>query len=104
MNDRLRLRLGAVTLALLTLAAVVFAFLNFQQRSRYVVPDDGVTWVDTASGVMAWHVAPGTPGDRAGIKQGDYAETVHATPIHRAVDVTKLLFRAGPWTEVKYRI
>jgi two-component system, NtrC family, sensor kinase len=104
MNDRLRLRLGAVTLALFTIAAVIFAVLNFQQRSRYVVPDDGITWVDTSSGVMAWHVAPGTPGDRAGIKQGDYVETVRATPIHRAVDVTKLIFRAGPWTEVKYQI
>ena len=104
MNDRLRLRLGAVTLGLFTLAAVIFAVLNFQQRSRYVVPDDGITWVDTTSGVMAWHVAPGSPGDRAGIKQGDYVETVHATPIQRAVDVTKLIFRAGPWTEVKYKI
>ncbi len=104
MNDGLRFRLGAVSLALLTLAAVVFAVLNFQQRSRFVVPDDGITWTDTASGVMAWHVAPGMPGDRAGIRQGDYVETVHATPIHRAVDVTKLIFRAGPWTEVKYKI
>ncbi len=104
MNDGLRIRLGAVILAFLTLAAVIFAVLNFQQRSRFVVPDDGITWMDTASGVMAWHVAPGTPADRAGLKQGDYVETLHATPIHRAVDVTKLLFRAGPWTEVKYRI
>jgi two-component system, NtrC family, sensor kinase len=104
MKDGLRFRLGAVTLALLTLAAMIFAVLNFQQRSRYIVPDDGITWIDSASGVMAWHVAPGTPGDRAGIRQGDYIEALHATPIHRAVDVTKLLFRAGPWTEVKYRI
>jgi two-component system NtrC family sensor kinase len=104
MKDGLRLRLGAVTLALLTLAAVIFAVLNFQQRSRFVVPDDGVTWMDTASGVMAWHVAPGTPGDRAGLKQGDYVESLHGTSIHRATDVTKLLWRAGPWTEVRYGI
>src|ERR1700689_3671736 len=104
MNEGLRLRLGAITLALLTLAAVIFAVLNFQQRSRFVIPDDGVTWLDSASGVAAWHVAPGSPADRAGIKQGDYIEKIRATPIHRAVDVTKLLFRAGPWTEVKYQI
>ena len=104
MNDGLRFRLGAVSLALLTLAAMVFAVLNFQQRSRFIVPDDGVTWMDSASGVMAWHVAPGTPGDRAGIKQGDYVESVHGTKIHRATDVTKLLWRAGPWTEVRYGI
>ena len=48
MNDTLRIRLGAVTLALLTLAAVVFAALNFQQRVRFVPPDDGVAWTDTA--------------------------------------------------------
>ena len=53
---------------------------------------------------MAWHVAPGTPGDRAGIKQGDYVESVHGAKIHRATDVTKLLWRAGPWTEVRYGI
>src|SRR5580658_3088575 len=104
MNDGLRLRLGAVTLALLTLAAVIFAVLNFQQRSRFIVPDDGVTWMDTPSGVMAWHVVSGMPGDRAGIKQGDYIESVHGTKIHRATDVTKLLWRAGPWTEVHYGI
>ena len=104
MNDSLRLRLGAVTLALLTLTAVIFAVLNFQQRSRFIVPDDGVTWMDTANGVMAWHVVSGMPGDRAGIKQGDYIESLHGTPIHRATDVTKLLWRAGPWTEVHYGI
>jgi len=104
MNDGLRFRLGAVSLALLTLTAMVFAVLNFQQRSRFVVPDDGITWMDSASGVMAWHVAPGTPGDRAGIKQGDYVESLHGTKIYRATDVTKLLWRAGPWTEVRYGI
>ena len=104
MNEGLRFRLGAVILALLTLAAVIFAVLNFQQRSRFVVPDDGVTWLDSPSGVIAWHVAPGTPADRAGIKQGDYVESLHGTKIHRATDVTKLLWRAGPWTEVRYGI
>ena len=84
MNDSLRIRLGAVTLALLTLAAVVFAVLNFQQRSRFVVPDDGVTWMDTAQGVMAWHVVPGSPAETAGIRQGDYVESVHGAKIQRA--------------------
>ena len=63
MNEQLRMRLGAVTLALLTLAAVIFAALNFQQRSRFVVPDDGVTWMDSAQGVIAWHVVTGGPAD-----------------------------------------
>ena len=104
MNYQLRIRLGAVTLALLTLAAIIFAVLNFQQRSRFVVPDDGITWMDTAQGVMAWHVVSGAPGDRAGIRQGDYVESVRGTRIRRATDVTRLLWRAGPWTEVRYKI
>ncbi|HEV3480755.1 MAG TPA: PDZ domain-containing protein, partial [Candidatus Acidoferrales bacterium] len=103
MND-LRTRLGAVVLAVLTLAAVVFAVLNYQQRSRFIQPDDGVTWMDSAEGIVAWHVVPGSPADRAGIQQGDYVESIRGVEIHRATDVTRLLWRAGPWMEVKYGI
>ena len=104
MNEHLRTRLGAVALAVLTLAAVVFSVLNYQQRSRFIQPDDGVTWMDSAQGVVAWHVVPGSPADRAGIQQGDYVESVRGVEIHRATDVTRLLWRAGPWMEVKYGI
>jgi two-component system, NtrC family, sensor kinase len=104
MRGRLRIRLGAVVLALLTLAAIVFAALNFQQRSRVAVPDDGVTWMDAAHGVVAWHVAPGSPADLAGIKQGDYIESVRGVKIRRATDVTRALWGAGVWAEVRYQI
>ena len=70
MNDSLRMRLGAVVLALLTIAAIVFAVLNFQQRSLYVLPDDGVTWMDSTAGVAAWHVVADSPAAKAGIKAG----------------------------------
>jgi two-component system, NtrC family, sensor kinase len=104
MNDQLRIRLGAVTLALVTLAAVIFAVLNFEQRARFASPDDGVTWMDSAQGVKAWQVAPGSPADRAGIHTGDVVETVRGVDVHRATDVTRVLWRAGIWTEVRYRI
>jgi two-component system NtrC family sensor kinase len=103
-NDSLRMRLGAVLLALLTLAAVVFAFLNFQQRSRFVLSDDGVTWMDTASGVAAWHVVPDSPAAKAGIKEGDVVQAVRGVSIRRATDVTRVLFRVVPWTEIKYSL
>ncbi len=104
MNDSLRMRLGAVILALLTLAAIVFAVLNFQQRSLYVLPDDGVTWMDSPQGVAAWHVVADSPGAKAGIRQGDIVETVRGVTIHRAVDVTRVLFHVGPWTEIRYQL
>src|SRR5208282_6927656 len=102
MNDGLRMRLGAVVLALLTLAAMVFAVLNFQQRSRFILPDDGVTWMDTPSGVVAWHVVGDSPAAKAGIKRGDIVEAIRGTAIHRATDVTRVLFHVGPWAEIRY--
>ena len=98
------MRLGAVLLALITLSAVVFAVLNFQQRSRFVLPDDGVTWMDSAQGVTAWHVVADSPAARAGIKQNDIVESVRGVPIQRATDVTRVLFHVGPWAEVHYQM
>jgi len=104
MNDSLRMRLGAVVLALLTLAAMVFAVLNFQQRSRFILPDDGVTWMDSPAGVVAWHVVADSPAAKAGIKQGDIVEAIRGTTIHRATDVTRILFHVGPWAEIRYEM
>src|ERR1700691_2530767 len=104
MNDSLRMRLGAVVLALLTPSAIVFAFLNFQQRSRFVLPDDGVTWLDTQQGVIAWHVVADSPAAKAGIKQGDVVSAVRGVTIHRSTDVTRVLFHVGPWTEIRYQL
>ena len=80
MNDSLRMRLGAVILALLTLAAVVFAVLNFQQRSSFVLPDDGVTWMDSAQGVTAWHVVADSPGAKAGRNDAEVIKVCEAVP------------------------
>jgi two-component system, NtrC family, sensor kinase len=104
MNDSLRMRLGAVLLALLTLSAVVFAVLNFQQRSRFILPDDGVTWMDTSQGVIAWHVVADSPAARAGIRENDSVQSVRGVTIQRATDVTRVLFHVGPWAEVHYEM
>ena len=104
MKDGLRMRLGAVALALFTVAAVVFAILNFQQRMRYPIPDDGVVWMDTSAAVEARYVVPGSPAATAGIKRGDLAETVGGVKVHRATQVAQQLSRAGVWSEVYYRI
>src|SRR6202795_2411112 len=104
MKDSLRMRLGAVVLALLTLGAVIFAVLNFQQRSRYILPDDGATWMDSPSGVVAWHVVADSPAAKAGIKPGDTVAAIRGTAIHRATDVTRVLFHVGPWAEIRYEM
>ena len=98
------MRFGAMVLALVTLAAMIFAVLNYQQRSQFVQPDDGVSWLDTPQGVTAWLVGPDSPAARAGIRQGDLVLSIRGKDIHRSTDVTRVLWRAGPWTEVRYTI
>ena len=104
MKDGLRMRLGAVTLALVTLAAIIFGGLNFRQRARFDTPDDGISWLDTPQGVQAWHVSPDSPGARAGIKSGDLIKAVNAVEVRRAVQVTRQLWKAGLWAQARYRL
>jgi len=104
MNESLRMRVPAVLLAFLTLAAVIFGGLNFRQRSQFVMPDDGVTWLDTLSGVQAWRIEPASPAAKAGIEPGDTVSAVDAAPIRRATQVTQQLARAGIWSSVVYQL
>jgi two-component system, NtrC family, sensor kinase len=104
MKQNLRVSLGAVVLALATMAAVTFGLLNFDQRTRFETPDDGVAWRDTGHGVEAWRVAPDSPASRAGIQPGDVLLQISGTPISRAIDVTKRLYHAGLWIQLRYKL
>jgi len=97
-------RFTTVFLVLLSLTLVVFGVLNFEQRRVYQLPDDGVSWVDTPQGVTAWMVVPASPGERAGIAPGDRLEAVNGTPIRRAADAVKEIFRSGVWSRVTYEV
>jgi len=107
MNDRrenLKLRVGAIALALITIAAILFGIINFQQRLLFDVPDDGISWLDTPQGVQALYMAPGSPADRAGIKPGDRLLAIEEVPVHRAVEVTKRLWSMGIWSQIHYKM
>ena len=103
-NDNLRVRLGAAVLALATLAAIIFGVINFQQRTMFMAPDDGVSWIEGQSGVVAWHVTPHSPAANAGIRSGDRVLAVNDLPIHSSIDVTKRLWRVGLWSIAHYEI
>ncbi|HXQ98349.1 MAG TPA: PDZ domain-containing protein, partial [Candidatus Limnocylindrales bacterium] len=103
-TESLRVRVGAVTLVLVTLAAIVFSFYNFHQSTVFQSPDDGVTWMDTLSGqgVVATHVAPNSAGERAGIKEGDRLLAINDVKIEHVKEVTQRLWRAGLYRDVRY--
>ncbi|HYL84953.1 MAG TPA: ATP-binding protein [Candidatus Angelobacter sp.] len=104
MKQSLRVSLGAVVLALATLAAVIFALLNFDQRSRFEVVYDGVTWIDTDHGVQARQVQPNSPASHAGIRTGDTLLAFNGVPTTRATEVARRLDRSGLWTQVRYKL
>ena len=104
MKENLRVRVGAVVLALATLAAVVFAWLNFVQRSRYDIVDDGVAWTDAPNGIEAWKVSPDSPAAMAGIRAGDLLLTINDVAVPSAANVARRLYRAGLWTQLRYKL
>ena len=104
MRQNLRVSLGAVVLALATLTAVIFALLNFDQRTRYETPDDGVAWRDTSRGVEAWQIAKDSPAAKSGIHPGDLIVQFNGAPVTSALQVTRKIWRAGSWTQVRYRL
>ncbi len=104
MKQSFRVSLGAVVLALATLAAVIFAILNFDQRARFESPDDAAVWRDTDRGVEAWRVSSNGPTARAGIRQGDLLLEIGGQPVTRALDVTKRVWRAGLWSQLRYKV
>lgn len=97
-------RLTAVSLALLSLALLVFAVINYQQRRLYQLPEDGVSWVGSPGGVAAWIVTRGGPADRAGIQEGDKLEAINGKPIKDGPDAVQEIFRAGVWSQVTYQL
>src|SRR5271165_5478979 len=104
MKENLRVRVGAVVLALATLAAVTFAWLNFLQRSEFDLVDDGVAWSDSSAGIEAWRVAPDSPAAGAGIRPGDLLLTINDSAVPNAAHVARRLYRAGLWTQLRYKL
>src|SRR5262249_56718505 len=101
MKQSLRVSVGAVVLALATIAAFIFALLNFQQRRLFEYPDDGVAWTDTTRGVEAWRVVQNSPGAHAGVHEGDLLIAMGDAHIARAAQVSYRLSRARIWSQVR---
>jgi PAS domain S-box-containing protein len=97
-------------LVIVTVAVVVAAAINFQQQSRFHLPDDGVTWLDRDHGagqnssITAVYVVSGSPGEKAGIHKGDELLSIADVPIQQSQDVTAILARLGAWKKTEYKV
>jgi len=106
----LKQQLAGALLVMVTVAAVVAAAINFQQQSRFHLPDDGITWLDQGHGagqnssVTAVYVVPGSPGQKAGIRKGDELISIADVPIQQSLDVTAILARLGAWKKTEYKV
>lgn len=98
----LQVRTTAILLALVTVAAMVFAWLNFRQEALIATPTDGVWWLEENDHLRAQRVHPQGPGDRAGIKVNDHLFEVNGQPVTNTASLQKKLYPKGVYSEVKY--
>jgi two-component system NtrC family sensor kinase len=98
----LKFKFSGALLMILTVAAAVSAFINFQQQTRFKLPDDGVTWVDRNGSVRAFHVTDGSPADRVGVRRGDILVKIAGAPIQKAIEVSQVLVGIGAWNKATY--
>jgi two-component system, NtrC family, sensor kinase len=95
-------QLISALLVILTVAAVISAGINFQQKRKFHSPEDGAIWVDRPTGVTALYVAPDSPAEKAGLKAGDRLISIAGAKIEHATDVPQILLRIGAWATAEY--
>ena len=105
----LKTQFVSALLFILTVAAVCCAILNFRQQSVFMLPDDGVIWVDRGGAkgtklVTALHVTPDGQAENAGIRVGDVVVEISGTPIHKSTDVSEALSHIGSWRQAHYTV
>ncbi|MEO8595914.1 MAG: ATP-binding protein [Candidatus Solibacter sp.] len=104
MFQELKFQLSTAIFTILTLAAGVAAFINFEQQNRFRLAEDGVIWVDRHGNVEALYIKPASPGVNAGIHKGDRLIDINGVPLERATDVARILARVGAWSKAKYHL
>ncbi|MBV9435570.1 MAG: PDZ domain-containing protein, partial [Acidobacteria bacterium] len=102
MTRETQLRAAAVVLALCTVAVIVFGAINFDKEGQFVIPDDGVWWLENSGQLVAERVNPQSPGEHAGIKSGDSLSDVNGQAIHSTADLERNLFQTGTYARANY--
>ncbi len=97
-------RVVAIALALLTVAAVLLAIFNFQQEQRFQSPTDGIWWVESHGVLQAQRVPANSPGERAGIKAGDFLLSVNEQATTRIAVLVREQFHTKVYGSANYLV
>ena len=104
MQKSISTRLIVVTLALFTVAAIIFASLNLVKDAEYQKPTDGIWWMEAHGGLEAQRVPAGSPGELAGIKPGDVLLAAGEQPTPRLASLVREWFRTGVYRRLDYTL
>jgi PAS domain S-box-containing protein len=104
MNRDLQTRFFAVFLALLSVAAIVLACINFQKDREYSSPYDGVWWVEEGGHLRAQRVDVDGPGQKAGIKPGDLLVAVQDHAVTNVGALEHQIYGVGVWSKATYSL
>src|SRR5512146_3156420 len=104
MTKDLQIRFAALLLGIVTVTAVVFAWINYQKERQWESPYDGVWWVEHDGRVTAQRVDPDGPGDKAGIKVGDQLVAINGADVKRTADSIRQMYRIGVWKQATYSV
>ena len=104
MTKDFQVRFLAVLLAMVTAAACVFAWINFQKERQFEKPYDGVWWVENGGHLLAQRVDVDGPGSRGGIRVGDLVTAVNDADIKNVGSLTRQLYRTGTYSKANYAL
>jgi two-component system, NtrC family, sensor kinase len=104
MAKDLQSRFLFVVIALLSVAAVAFAWINFQKDRESFTPTDGVWWVENGDHLQAQRVDENGPGEKAGVKLGDFLVAVDGRPITNVGSLERQIYGTGVWSKATYSL
>jgi PAS domain S-box-containing protein len=107
MKELKRQFIGAL-FVILTVAALVAAGINFRQQFVYILPTDGIMWVDRTDStgktyVVALDVRKGSSGESAGIHKWEVLDRIGNVKVRSTADIPALLFGKA-WLRVDYHL